>query len=259
MRSIAITSGKGGVGKTTIATNLGLLLSQSGKKTVVVDADVAMANISIMLGISRAPINLHNVLMGEANIKDAMYEGPSKLKYVPSGLSAEKVKRLDLKHLESSIEELTGSADYVLLDTAPGLDSIVEAAIKSSKEILLVTTSEPAALADALKVKNYADKTGKKVIGVITNRVLKDPAEVKKEDIETLLGAKVIAEIPDDIEVRRATASQQLVITTKPHSPASTAIKKIAMFLEGGKIKEEKKVKKGFFTSIINAILGKKS
>ena len=255
---ISIISAKGGVGKTTIALNLGLLLSQSGKKTVIVDADIAMANVAIMLGINRAPINLHNVLMGEANIKDAMYEGPNKLKYVPSGLSAEKVKRLDLARLSSAIEELS-SNDYVIVDSAPGLDQVVETTIKSCKEMILVTTAEPASLADTLKVKNYANKAGIKTIGIIVNRILKDPSEVKKQDIETLTNLKIIGEIPDDIEVRRATASQTLVTIRKPHAPACVAMRKIASFLEGGKITEEKKVKKGFFASIIDKILGKKN
>ncbi|MFA6049127.1 MAG: cell division ATPase MinD [Candidatus Micrarchaeia archaeon] len=259
-RSIVIASGKGGVGKTTLAINLSVLLSQAGKRTVLVDADTAMANIGIMLGIERAPINLHNVLMGEASIRDAVYEGPNKLKYVPSGLSAEKVKKLDFARLADAITELSANADFVIIDSPPGLDNNCEAIIKSAKEVLLLSTPEPASLADALKVKNYVERSGLKIAGLVINRVLHDPAEIKREDVETLLGSKLLGEIPEDIEVRRATALQIPVILKSPGSPASIAMKKLASEIAGTPLPSEATgVKKGFLQTIIELIFGKKS
>ncbi len=259
MRSIIIASGKGGVGKTTLAINLGILLSQAGKKTVLVDADAAMANIGIMLGIERAPINLHNVLMGEASIRDAVYEGPNKLKYVPSGLSAEKVKKLDYARLEDAITELGANFDFVLIDSPPGLDNNCEAILKSAKEVLMVTTPEPAALADSLKVKNFAERTGMKITGLVTNRVLRDPAEIKQQDVETLLGLKLIGEIPEDIEVRRSTAMQIPVIIKSPGAPASIAMKKLASIIAGTPAQADAPVKKGFLQTIMELLFGKKN
>ncbi len=257
MRTIVVASGKGGVGKTTVAINLSILLAQAGKKTVLVDADTAMANVGIMLGIERAPINLHNVLMGEASIKDAMYEGPSKLKYVPSGLSSEKVKKLDYTRLADAISELEGN-DFVIMDGPPGLDANEELVIKSAKEVLLVTTPEPAALADCLKIKNFAERASLKIAGLVTNQVLRDPAEIKPQDVENLLGVKLIAEIPEDIEVRRSTALQIPVILKNPATPASIALKRLASTIAGVPMEQQVGVKKGFIQTLLELFFGKK-
>lgn len=259
MRTIVITSGKGGVGKTSIAVNLGIALVQLGKRTVVVDADLAMANVGIMLGIDRAPISLHNVLLGETNIRDAIYEGPGKLKYVPSSLSLERIKRLVLEKLPEAINDLEPVADYVLIDSPPGIDKVVETAISSSKEMLVVVTPDPASLADALKVINFAGKKGIPVTGIIENMVTGDKTEVRKEEIETLLSAKLMHQIPEDLEVRKATSLQMPFVIRNPNSPAAREIRILAGKLTGEKVFVETKVKKGFLQSILDFIFRRKS
>lgn len=86
-RIITLASGKGGVGKTSITANLGIALVQRGNKVLLVDADVAMANLSLLLGMQSSPITLHDVLLGEATIRDATYDGPGGVHFIPSGLS----------------------------------------------------------------------------------------------------------------------------------------------------------------------------
>ena len=261
MRSIAITSGKGGIGKSPAAINLGILLSQAGKKTVVIDADVSMANVGIMLGVERAPISLHNVLMGESDIMDAVYEGPSKMKYVPSGLSIERVKKIDFKNFGSAVTELETTFDYVLIDSPPGLHKQEELIIRSCRELLLLVAPEPPALADALKVKNFAEKNGVKVLGAVVTRALHDAAEIKQPDLEAVLGVKIIAEIPEDVEVRRSSALQQPLVIRAPNSAAAKAYRKIASFLAGEALPDETKARKGFLDGIIgsiNSLFGKK-
>lgn len=253
MRSIAITSGKGGIGKSTASLNLGILLSQAGKKTVVVDADVSMANLGIMLGVERAPISLHNVLMGESDIMDAVYEGPAKMKYVPSGLSIERVKKIDFKNFSGAISELEASFDYVLIDSPPGLHKQEEAIIRSCREILLLVAPEPPALADALKVKNFAEKNGIKVLGAVITRSTHDASEIKEADLEAVLGLKIIAEIPEDLEVRRSSALQQPLVIRAPNSSAAKAFRKIASFLAGEALAEETKPKKGLLDGILES------
>ncbi|MEK6954825.1 MAG: cell division ATPase MinD [Candidatus Micrarchaeota archaeon] len=259
MRIIAIASGKGGVGKTSIAVNLGIALVQLGKRVVVVDTDISMANVGIMLGIDRAPISLHNVLLGETNIRDAVYEGPGKLKYVPSSLSLERVKRLVLEKLPDAIKDLEPIADIVLIDCPPGMDKVVENVIASSNEMIVVVTPNPASLADALKVINYAGKKGMTITGIIENMVLGDKTEVKKEEIETLLSAKLLHQIPDDVEVRRATSVQVPFVIRNPNSPAAREIRYLAGKLTGEKVVIETKVKKGFLASILDLIFGRKN
>ena len=255
MRSIAIASGKGGVGKTSLAINLGIVLSQMGKRTIVVDADVSMANVGLMLGIERAPISLHNVLMGETNIKDAIYEGPYKMKYVPSSLSTERIKKLVMERLKPGVSELELLADYVLIDCSPGLNRESEAVMLSAKEMIIVLTPDTSSLANAMKIANFARKNGVGLLGVAVNKVLGDKSDIKKDEIETMLATKVIASIPEDLEMRRATALQVPLMVKSPFSPSARAIRFLAAYLTGEKIQEgETRVKKGFLQNIMAAI-----
>ncbi len=259
MRVIVIASGKGGVGKTSIAVNLGIALAQMGKRTVVVDADVSMANVGIMLGIDRAPISLHNVLMGETNIRDAVYEGPGKVKYVPSSLSLERVKKLVIEKLPDAIKDLEPIADYVLIDCPPGFDRTVESAIGSAKEMMIIVTPNPASLADALKIMSYASKRGVVILGFIENMVLNDKTEVKKEEIEMLLSTKLLHQIPEDPEVRRAASTQTPFLIRNPNSPASREIRILAGKITGEQVRIETKVKKGFLASLLDALFGRRN
>ncbi|MEK6843196.1 MAG: cell division ATPase MinD [Candidatus Micrarchaeota archaeon] len=259
MRSIVIASGKGGVGKTSISVNLAIALSQLGKRAIVVDTDVSMANVGIMLGIDRAPISLHNVLMGETNIRDAVYEGPGKIKYVPSSLSLERVKKLVLDKLPEIIKDLEPIADYVIIDSPPGIDRVTEASVSSAKEMIIVVTPNPASLADALKMINMASKKGIVTLGFVENMATGDKTEIKKEEIETLLSVKHLHTIPEDPEVRRATSVQTPFLIRNPNSPASREIRVLAAKISGEKVYIETKVKKGFFASLLDFIFGRKN
>ena len=259
MRAIAVCSGKGGVGKTTVAVNLSILLAQAGKKVVLVDSDVAMANVGITLGIERAPLNLHNVLAGETSVTDAMYEGPAKIKYVPSGLSLDGLKKLDFSRFGPAMAELGRSAEYVIIDCPPGLDPSTQQVLKSSKELLLVVTPDPSSLADALKVKQFASKSGLKITGIVLNRLTGDQDEVKPADIETLLDVKVIASIPEDPEVRRSTQRQVPLAMKNQGSPAVIALRKLAAEIAGEKYAPPAASKRGFFQGILDAIFGRKN
>ncbi len=256
MRSIVLASGKGGVGKTSIAINLGLILAQQGKRVVVVDADVSMANVGIMLGVERAPISLHNVLMGETNIRDAVYEGPYKLKYVPSSLSIERVKKIVFDRFKSAIEDLEPIADYVLIDCPPGLNKDSEYAITSGHEMLLVVTPDPASLADALKIINFAGKNNVSTAGVVVNMSLGEKSEIKPSDLETLLSARVLHVIPEDLEMRRSTISQTPLLIKNPASPSARELRVLAAKLTGEPMPQELTVKKGFLQSLLESIGG---
>lgn len=259
MRSIVIASGKGGVGKTSIAINLGLILAQQGKRVVIVDADVSMANVGIMLGIERAPISLHNVLMGETNIRDAVYEGPYKLKYVPSSLSLERVKRLSMERLKNAIADLEPIADYVIIDSPPSLTRETEFSIMAAKELLLVVTPDPASLADALKVLNFASKNSVSITGIVINMSIGDKNEVKKDDVETLLSSKVLVSIPEDMEMRRATISQVPLVMKNPQAPSAKKIRELAAAITGETMAQpETRVKKGILRRILDFLTGRK-
>ncbi len=251
MRVIAIASGKGGTGKSTLALNLGISLSQVGKKVLIIDADFAMANLGVMLGIERAPISLHNVLMDEVTINDAFYDGPSGIKYVPAGLSIERIKRMNYDRLRDAIK-LVKDFDFVLVDCAPGLEKDAVAGILSASEMIIIMVPEPSSLADGLKVKSFAEINNIKIDGIVTNFVTRDKSEIKKQDLETLMNAKVVAELPYDIEVRRAAGEQKPVILKSPDSAFSHALLDLTAFLSGVQIaKTQVKVKKGLLQNLI--------
>jgi len=250
MTSIVFASGKGGVGKSTISLNLSIVLASAGKKVTAVDADIAMANLGLLLGIERAPITLHNVLKGEHDIMDAVYEGPANLRYVPSGLSLEITETNEERMIEA-IKKLETQNDFVIIDCPPGLGADALAAMKSAAEMIIVITPEPASLADALKVKSIAEKSGVKIRGVVLNMILGDRTEIKAEDLETVMGAPVLAKMPEDIEVRRAAALQVPVVIRTPNSPFAKSVRALASRLTGQPVEVEK-TKAGFFQGIID-------
>ncbi|MFA5246599.1 MAG: cell division ATPase MinD [Candidatus Micrarchaeia archaeon] len=259
MRTIAICSGKGGVGKTTVAVNLSILLSQIGKKVAIIDADVAMANVGIVLGIERAPISLHNVLSGENTIADAMYEGPAKLKYVPSGLSLDGLKKLDFNRFGPALSELEKSTDYIIIDCPPGLDEANQMVIRSAKELILVVTPDPASLADALKMKQFANRFGIKLTGVVINKMRGAREEVKLAEVEALIGTNVLSVIPEDPEVRRSTEKQTPLMIGNQGTPAGIGFKKLAAAVSGEKFDLGPVQKKGFLDGFLSKLFGKKN
>ena len=259
MRTIAICSGKGGVGKTTLSVNIALILAQIGKKVVLVDADVAMANVGIVLGIERTPISIHNVLAGENSIDDAVYEGPSKLKYVPSGLALDSIKKIDMAKFAPAIAQLEKDMDYVIIDCPPGLEQTNQQVIKSAKELFIVVTPDPPALADGLKIKQFATKHGIKVSGVIVNRARGTPEEVKTSEISTLMGLPVIGLIPDDPDILRSTEKQAPLALGNQGTPAGIALRQLASQISGEKIEMPVTKKPGLVQGFLNALFGRRN
>lgn len=256
MRSIAVSSGKGGVGKTSVALNLGIILAQNGKKVVVIDGDVSMANVGIMLGVERVPLNLHHVLLGETDIRDAMYAGPHGMYYVPSGLSMERIAKLNFDLLKEGVSELARDMDFILIDCPPGLSTDARAALLSANELLLILTPDPASLADSMKVLNFAIKNNMSIAGVVENMVLNDRSEIKRDDLETLLATKIVQSIPEDVEMRKSAAAQVPLVIKNPRAPSAQALRDLAAFLLGAPVKAgaSTNVKKGIIARILDAI-----
>jgi len=259
-RSITIASGKGGVGKTTLTANVGIALAMSGHKVLLVDADVAMANLSLLLGMQNSPITLHEVLIGEASVEDAIYSGPKGIELIPSGLSLESYRRVDSERLKSVIESLEDHYDFVLLDAPAGIERNVLSALSSVKQVLIVTTPNSPSIADALKTKIVAQRLNAKPFGVILNMVRGEKGELEKEEVVKIMELPAYGIVPYDPEVRKTflLKDSKPIILRKPDSPAAKAITQVAMKLGGKKIELEAK-KKGFFlTRILKKLFGKK-
>ncbi len=256
VRVYTIASGKGGTGKTTTTLNLGTSLAMLGKKTAIVDADIGMANLGILLGIEKSKVTLHEVLSGEAQIKDAIYDGPSGLKVVPSGLSLKGFQKANTDRLKQVITALADGMDYVLIDAPAGIskDGIIPLAV--ADKVLLVVNPELSSLADALKTKALTELLGKQVEGVILNRTEREKTEITSNKVQELLGVKVIETIPEDANVRRSAAFKTPVVERNPTSPASIAFRRLAAKIAGEKFVEPRE-NRGLFTSF-KSIFGRK-
>lgn len=254
-RVITIASGKGGVGKTSITANLGIALAELGYKVCLIDADIAMANLSLLLGMQSSPITLHDVLLGEATIEDAMYDGPKGVKFIPSGLSLENYRRVDSERLESVITSLKNKFEFVLLDAPAGIEKNVLAALAAAEEIILVTMPESPSIADVLKTKMVAERLGSKPIGVIINSVYGEKGEIPAQDIMRILELPSFGSIPFDPEVRKSFMQEKVspVILRAPHAPASKAFRMIAAKIAGIPYEEEKK-EPGTIGRLLNAV-----
>lgn len=232
-RFVTFTSGKGGVGKTTLTTNLGAAIHKFGKDVIVVDGNMSTPNVSILLGMPRLPITLHEVMAGKAKAKEAVYLHPSGLKVMPSGLGMSHMKLKQKKHLAHVLNDFVKESDFLLIDCAAGLGREALQAIHAGDEIVIVTNPEIHALTDALKAYEYAKEIGVKPLGVVLNRVKNKDWEMTKENVEEFLELPVISIIPEDDAVKKSIALKQPLVYTYPNSPASLEIKRLAAKMIG--------------------------
>ncbi len=233
-RIIAIASGKGGVGKTSLTTNLGVALAKMGKSVILIDTDMQMANLGLMLGMEGRPITLQDVLAGEASLTDAIYDGPSGVKFVPAGLSIEKFRRIDEDKLTDVVKELAQKADIVLLDTPAGIGPDVLATLHSATEVLVVTMAESIAVADALKLIMIAERRlGLDITGVVVEMYKGMKQEMTSKEIQKALQTEVITSIPEDPHFRECSLEGNPVVIKHPTSNAGKAIINLAAKLIG--------------------------
>lgn len=228
---ITFASGKGGTGKTTVVANVGVALAQLGLKVVILDADIAMANLGLMLGLEGQKTTLHEVLAGEASVSKVIAEGPKGVKVVPSGVSFDGIKKAKLDHLKEVVSELSEKFDFLLIDSPSGLDRDAVTVLTSGKEMVIVTTPDIASLSNALRVKVVGEQLGVKPIGVVVTRATGGREDVSKNGISSMLELPLLATIPEDPEVRCSTACGEPVVLRSPKSPAAKGFQKLASAL----------------------------
>ena len=236
-RVISFASGKGGVGKTLLVANLGTAAAQLGRKIVIVDADIPMANLGLMLGLETKKATLHEVLAGEAKISQAIYAGPEGVKVVPSGMTLNGLRKIKPGLMEETINQLAKRAEIVLIDGPSGLGRDALTALRVSKEVIIVTTPDIASLSDALKTKIVAEHLNVKPTGAVITRAMGKKIDIPQEKIEALLELPILGIIPEDPETRRSVALGKPVVTYKPKSEGAKVFKELAKKLFGGKKK----------------------
>ena len=243
-RVIAITSGKGGVGKTNLAVNLAIAMRTAGKKVLLIDADIGMANVNVLMGrvTNRSLVDL---LEDEIELEDVVEEGLEGVKYI-SGVAgfetALNVNRSEQRKIHRKLGRVSELADVIIIDTGAGLSRYVIEFILAANEVLLVTTPEPTALADAYTVvKAYSKYSKKRSIKLVVNRIRDE--EESFEVIERLnqttqkflkLSVECLGYIYEDRAVRVAVKNQEPFILSKPNSPASRCVSELARSLLTG-------------------------
>ena len=231
-RTIGILAGKGGVGKTTLTSNLGYALTELGKNVALVDANLTTPHLGFHLGMHLAPKTIHDVLRGETSLRSATYSHPLGFKMIPGSISVSDLVNVDISKLSSTIATLSDH-DFVILDCAPSLGREAISGISASDEILIITNPDLPSVADALKTMRLAQQTGKKVLGVVLNRVKWRSEEMNRWRVEEILGSKVLAEIPEDNNVPKSIAAKTPMLDYSPNSRASIEIRRLAHNLVG--------------------------
>ena len=235
-KSFTVASAKGGVGKTTTTANLGAALAAAGHDVVLVDADIGMANLGTMFGIVPEGPTLHDVLSGDANLEEALYDGPCGMRVVPGSVELEAYAGVDPAKLREVIETLSEFDGYVLVDSSAGLSHDSSLPLALGDGTLLVSTPDRASLLDTEKTRELTDRLGGSVLGVALTRV--EPDHPMLASAPDVLGADVVAEIPEDDAVTSAAAAQVPLEVHAPQSPAAVSYRELARELTGEAIPE---------------------
>lgn len=238
-RILVINSGKGGVGKTTTAINLGAALNALSQEVVIVDANLNTPNVGLHLGAPIVPVTLNHVLKGKAKIEDAIYEHSSGTKIIPSSLSVKELTKFNTKKIPDISRKLKGSCDFLIFDSAAGFGEEVMAVMEAGDEIIVVTNPEMPAVTDALKAVKVARNMGKEVKGIIITRHKNAKYEMPLSSVKSMLEAPIIGIIPEDKAVKNSLTRRDAVVHTHPRSKAAKKYKKIAEKVLNGKLDDE--------------------
>ena len=243
-RVIAITSGKGGVGKTSLAVNLAVALQLAGQKVLLIDSDIGMANVNLLMG-SVTNRSLIDLLNEDVELEDVIEDGVAGVKYI-SGVAAIEaalsLNRAEQRKLHKKLGRCSDLANIIIIDTGAGLNRNVIEFILASEEVLLITTPEPTALADAYAViKAYTTYTERCNIKLVVNRIheeeeCEDVDEKINQTTKKFLGMSIdcLGYIYEDRAVLEAVHKQEPFIIANPKAPASRCVEELAKSLLSG-------------------------
>ena len=232
-RIVLIASGKGGVGKTTLAANLATALTRLGSNVIVVDANFSTGNLGLHFGLESATHTLHDVLNGRAKIDDAVYYHPSGVKFIPMGARLDDIQKVSGKKFSRAIVDLVGRVDLIILDGAAGISSELRKAMEISDELLVVTNPEIPALVEALKTHKASEEHGLKPLGVLVNRSRNKGYEVSVNNISEFTELPLIGVVPEDERFMQALSDKIPFMIANPNTRSAKEINKIAAKMIG--------------------------
>ena len=245
---VAVTSGKGGVGKTFVSANMAAALAKRGLRVLVLDADLGLANLDVVLNLY-PKVTLHDVLTGKAKLEDAIVKAPGGFSVLLAGSGMVEYSRLTpevRKDFLNIIGSLIPHYDIVILDTGAGISDVVLFAVSLASEVIVVATPEPTSLTDAYAtIKVLAGQQKRQTIRMVINQTarLGDGRAITVQ-LQQVLDRFVVSEpgksvrlvhmgdIPADPSVRQAIMRRQLLMQSQPGCPASLAVSQIAVKIQ---------------------------
>ena len=238
VKVIAVTAGKGGVGKSNVSVNLAVALAQLQHNVMLFDADLGLANVDIMLGL-HTKYNLSHVMRGVCDLSDIIVQGPNGIRVIPAASGTEFMTQLS--HAEhagiiDAFNELTDDLDYLIIDTAAGISDTVLSFTRSAQEVIVVVCDEPTSLTDAYALIKVMNKRYKWVnFNILANmvRTLKDGKDlfnklfrVSEQFLDVQLN--YLGAVPFDEHVHKAVKKQKPVLMAYPECHASSSFRELA-------------------------------
>ena len=261
IRTIAITSGKGGVGKTNVAANLAVALQKMGEKVLIFDADLGLSNVDVLLGLV-TPFNIQHVLNGKKHLQDVIVEGPQGIKILPASSGVQEFTQLDefqrLRLLEE-FETFQGEIDTLIIDTGAGISSNVAFFCISAQTIIVIISPEPTSLTDGyalIKVlfTQYQEKDFKILVNSVHDaseglKVFKRLSVAAEKYLQVSLD--YLGFISKDDSIPRAVKAQKSFLDIYPDSAASQDILSLAAKLKEDEVNPIKGSLQLFFGNMI--------
>lgn len=235
---IAISGGKGGVGKSNISVNLGVALAELRRRVVLLDADLGLANIDVLLGI-KATHTLADVLAGTHSLRDVLVTGPAGLKIVPASSGVQRMASLTpAEHagLIHAFNDLSDQVDILLIDTAAGISDTVVSFVRAANEVIIVVCDEPSSITDAYALIKLLNKE----YDLQRFRVVANMTRSTQEGIQMFnklngvcerfldVTLQYVGHVPFDENVRKAVQRQKALVEFAPTSKAAVAIRALA-------------------------------
>jgi len=242
IRTFSVTSGKGGVGKTSLTSNIAVRLGQMGQKVLIFDGDLGMANVDVMFGV-RPTKNLEHVVQGDVQLKDIVIKVAPNVDLLPGGSGVLALQNLTLFEKRSLMDQVSslGGYDYLIIDTGPGIDSSVLYLNSAAQDIFLVLTPDPASMTDSYALMKVLNQTYRETRFKIICNQIRDEKEGQAlferfSDVAEkflFLNLEYVGGIPFDLNLRQSVRGQKLIVQTQPNSVAALGIEKICKNIKG--------------------------
>jgi MinD-like ATPase involved in chromosome partitioning or flagellar assembly len=244
---LGVFSGKGGIGKTTVSSNLAIALKDLGRKVSAVDGNITTPHLSYYMGMDEHDVNLNDVLRGSFSIFSASYHHDG-VNIVPSSSYVSNLVGADPTGMKEHVKSLSGMHDLVIVDSAPGFGKEAISAMKACDEIVLVCAPRPAELMDAMKCHSIAEKLGVRTAGIVLNMAGATKGEYTRERVEYLTKLPVLASVPFDRNIMESTKRRSPILNYSPYSSASESFRELGAKIAGENYSRKGSLKRAYLS-----------